>query len=193
MILAEYISKGDTVIDCTAGNGHDTLFLARATGPSGKVLAFDVQEKALDASEGLLRDNGFSCKRISRHHSGVLACDEASPSIFLINDSHENIRDYTVTEPQVIIYNLGYLPGGDHSMVTTPASTISSVRSSLDILRQGGVISVITYPGHEEGAAEERLLSELFGSLKPGAYEVLYISQHNRNNSPNLFLCYKKY
>ena len=31
-ILAKYISEGDTVIDCTAGGGADTLFLAKSVG-----------------------------------------------------------------------------------------------------------------------------------------------------------------
>lgn len=206
MILAEYISEGDTVIDATAGNGYDTLFLSRAVGPSGKVLAFDVQEQALDATERLLRCNGFSCKRTRRHQypvhaeqdgneassSGKNSVQRFCPAIFLINDSHEYIQGYTDTAPQVIVFNLGYLPGGDHSMVTAPDSTIRSVRASLDILRRGGVISIVTYPGHKEGAVEDRLLSELFGSLEPSSYEVLFISQHNRTNSPNLFVCCKK-
>ena len=50
-ILAKYISEGDTVIDCTAGGGSDTLFLAKCVGSDGRVLAFDVQEAALNATE----------------------------------------------------------------------------------------------------------------------------------------------
>ena len=31
-IVSEYISPGDTVVDCTMGNGYDTLSLAEAVG-----------------------------------------------------------------------------------------------------------------------------------------------------------------
>ena len=45
-IWAPFIHKGDLVVDATAGNGYDTLFLARAVGPSGTVFAFDRQVSA---------------------------------------------------------------------------------------------------------------------------------------------------
>jgi hypothetical protein len=37
------VSPGDTVIDATCGNGHDTLALARLVGPRGCVIAMDIQ------------------------------------------------------------------------------------------------------------------------------------------------------
>ncbi len=40
---AQVVQAGDTVVDATAGNGHDTLFLAKLVGPSGAVYAIDVQ------------------------------------------------------------------------------------------------------------------------------------------------------
>ena len=42
-ILERSVLPGDAVIDATMGNGHDTAFLCRAVGPSGRVYAFDVQ------------------------------------------------------------------------------------------------------------------------------------------------------
>ena len=39
----EFVQKGDTVVDATAGNGGDTVWLAKAVGPHGKIYAFDKQ------------------------------------------------------------------------------------------------------------------------------------------------------
>jgi len=44
-LLKATVEEGDTVVDATAGNGHDTLFLAQLVGDSGQVYAFDVQKK----------------------------------------------------------------------------------------------------------------------------------------------------
>ena len=41
-ILSCAVQSGDTVIDATMGNGHDTAFLCEAVGPLGHVYAFDI-------------------------------------------------------------------------------------------------------------------------------------------------------
>ena len=48
-LLEKIVSAGETVIDATAGNGYDTLFLAKLVGESGKVFSFDVQQEAIDS------------------------------------------------------------------------------------------------------------------------------------------------
>ena len=48
--IAAVLHDGDTTIDATAGNGHDTLMLARLVGESGRVIAFDVQSDAIIAT-----------------------------------------------------------------------------------------------------------------------------------------------
>ena len=211
-ILAEYISTDDTVIDCTAGNGHDTLFLAKAVGNSGKVLAFDIQKSALENTRQLLSDRGISAE----YYADPTGDTKEQPCVQLICDSHENIKKYCHLEPDpnrnnaeytsadpaedpaaarrpsVVMFNLGYLPGGDHKAVTTNDSTLRAVADALLVLKKGGVVSIVTYPGHEEGAAEDHSLSEMLARLDSGSYEVLFIGQHNRNKSPNLYLCFKK-
>lgn len=44
---ASLVSPGDTVVDATCGNGHDTLALARLVGPHGCVIALDIQVSAV--------------------------------------------------------------------------------------------------------------------------------------------------
>lgn len=52
---------GDTVIDATAGNGHDTVFLAQLVGRQGRVWAFDVQSSALAFNAGKTSTTRFIC------------------------------------------------------------------------------------------------------------------------------------
>ena len=41
-IMKEYIQPADTVVDATAGNGHDTEFLCRLVGEDGCVHALSL-------------------------------------------------------------------------------------------------------------------------------------------------------
>ena len=43
--------EGDICIDATAGNGHDTLLLAELVGASGSIIAFDIQEQAVQETK----------------------------------------------------------------------------------------------------------------------------------------------
>ncbi len=157
-------------MDCTAGNGHDTLFLARAVGEAGMVYAFDVQKEAIENTSRLLSKSGIDISNVS-----------------LICDSHANLADY-ISRPNIIMYNLGYMPGGDHSITTTETDTLKSLEIALDLIAPGGVISVIAYPGHAEGAREMDSIKSLLSELKPDKFEVVTITQDNRKNAPVLFL-----
>jgi hypothetical protein len=37
------LQPGDVAVDATCGNGHDSLFMAQAIGPTGELHAVDVQ------------------------------------------------------------------------------------------------------------------------------------------------------
>ena len=56
-VIRTQIKPGDLCIDATMGNGHDTLFLSQLAGPSGCVLAFDIQQAALDSTKALLQEH----------------------------------------------------------------------------------------------------------------------------------------
>lgn len=43
LVWQQFVRPGDFVIDATAGNGLDTLWLSKAVGPSGRVLSIDIQ------------------------------------------------------------------------------------------------------------------------------------------------------
>ena len=52
--IQERVQPGDWVVDTTAGNGHDTAFLANVVGEQGRVFAFDVQAAAIAATQARL-------------------------------------------------------------------------------------------------------------------------------------------
>jgi ubiquinone/menaquinone biosynthesis C-methylase UbiE len=133
-ILRPVIRPGDLVIDATAGNGHDTLFLAERVGPSGRVLAFDVQEAALASARARVGET----RRVEFFH-----------------ESHANMEAHAAAESvAVIMFNLGYLPGEDHELTTQSAGTLLALEAAVRLIKPGGALSVICYPGHPAGAAE---------------------------------------
>lgn len=94
--ISRVVSPGDAVVDATAGNGHDTVFLARLVGPSGQVHAFDVQEEAIRATRERLEKEGL-----------------LTPSVRLHLASHDRLAELVGGPVKAIVFNLGYLPGGD--------------------------------------------------------------------------------
>ena len=65
--ISRVVFPGDAVVDATAGNGHDTVFLARLAGPSGQVHAFDVQEEAIRATRERLEKEGLLTPSVRLH------------------------------------------------------------------------------------------------------------------------------
>lgn len=141
--IAAVLREGDEVLDATCGNGHDTAFLARTVGPSGKVYAVDIQEQALTSTRALL-DRERLLRRVT-----------------LIHGNHSSLNDIL---PQgsgpfrAIMYNLGFLPLSDKAVVTRADTTIRSLRQALGLLAPGGMISIAAYRGHDEGAEEAQAI-----------------------------------
>jgi predicted methyltransferase len=137
LMLKQVISAGDLVIDATAGNGYDTLFLARCVGAAGRVLAFDLQLAALEASRRLLEAADVTTK------------------VEFFHESHSHLADYVSPGTvAVVLFNLGYLPGSDQSIITTTAETLIALEAALPALRPGGWVCVVCYPGHDGGGDE---------------------------------------
>ncbi len=160
------VREGDRVIDATAGNGIDTLFLAGIVGKSGHVYAFDVQSEALAATEKKLMENHLKDR------------------VTLINDGHENLELYVRDQVAAVIYNLGYLPGGNKDKTTKHETTISSLGKALRLLKNEGLAVLALYPGHGEGKTEQGQLIKYCGRLSPREYNVLYLHLVNQPNEP---------
>ncbi len=168
------LSPADIVIDATCGNGKDTLKLAQLV-PEGLVLSIDIQKQALDETADLLKKSLES---------------DSIKRIFLIHQSHEEFPPlYPV---KLIAYNLGYLPKGDKSITTLTSVTLKSVARALDHICEGGAVSIVCYPGHVEGAVEEKSLVAFAEQLSPERFTVFYHQHINRKSSPSFLWIVKK-
>jgi len=177
-IASGYVTEGNVLIDATCGNGNDTLRLANFS-PS-KLYAFDRQPNAVSNTRDLLISEGFEEK-----------LDDGT--ISLICDSHEYMAEYVEEPANVIIFNLGYLPGGDKNFVTTSSSTISAVITSLQLLAHNGLLCITMYSGHPEGYEEKEALLMFAMELDASLYHVSYINMANQPNfPPEILLITKK-
>ena len=61
--VLEHLPAGGFAIDATAGRGGDTVFLARTVGETGRVLAFDIQEEAVESTRARLKAEGLTNAR----------------------------------------------------------------------------------------------------------------------------------
>lgn len=170
-LLREVLRPGDWAVDATAGNGHDTHFLTQLAGPAGRVFAFDVQPGAIAATRRLLESRGVpeSCYCLISHCHAALKAH-------LPNGSEERIA--------AIVFNLGYLPGGDKSIVTRAETTMSAVHDALGLLRPGGLLVLVVYPGHEGGAEELQALKEFASGLSSRHWQVTEYRTLNAQSAP---------
>src|SRR5512137_1186924 len=154
-LLRGAVQAGDLVIDATAGNGHDTVFLAGCVGENGRVLAFDVQEAAIRSASERVETAGFS-SRVEFHQA-----------------SHASIAEHAKPgSVTVVMFNLGYLPGEDHQLTTESAETISALDAAALVLKPGGIISVVCYPGHEAGVGESAAVETWMASRAANGWRI---------------------
>lgn len=165
-IIKSHVKEGDVVLDCTVGNGKDTLQLAKIVGDSGRVYGFDIQKEALERT------------------SKVLHIENVNNRVTLIEDSHENIDLYIKNKLDFIIYNLGYLPNGDKNIKTESFSTLISLNKSLDLLKNNGIIVITSYVGHEGGMDEKNAVENLLSKLDQKKYNVIKYDFINQRNCP---------
>lgn len=173
------VRKGDLLIDATCGNGHDTLILAKLalTSLEGRLYAIDKQIKAI-----------ISCKTLLSKELSVEIFDK----IHFIQGCHSRFSSEIAAESvSLIVYNLGYLPGGDKNQTTETETTLLSLQKALLLLRQGGVISMTCYPGHRAGMVEEEKLLEFSRTLDPRIFNCCFHRWINRNLSPGLLIIQK--
>lgn len=169
-LLSQHTTSESIVIDTTCGNGHDTLFLAE-TVANGKVYAFDIQDTAIEHTKE--RTQGFS-------------------HVTIFKESHAQAKDYIPSHEHgkidAAIFNLGYLPKGDKTIVTTPESTIYAINSIFEMLAPEGIIVLVIYPGHPEGKIEcEGILNYLQTIDQKKAHILRYQFINQQNDPP--FIC----
>lgn len=173
-IVKEYIEEGDIAVDCTMGNGFDTLALAEAVGSTGKVYAFDIQMHALENTAAILEEHGMSARAK------------------LVHDSHSKLDEYLSDlrgDISAFVFNLGYMPGENKEIVTQSDSTLCAVKQALSLVKTGGIVSVVVYRGHDAGANEADVLGRFFNELSSKDYHVAFIEMTNQTKkAPAMYL-----
>ena len=169
-VILRAVEPGDTVVDATMGNGHDTQMLCETVGLEGRVWAFDVQAQAVEETRNRLRAQGLDGRAE------------------LILSGHEHMAEYVKGPVKAVMFNLGWLPGGDHEVTTRWETTRTAVESALDLLAPMGVLVICAYPGHAEGEREKQELTAFLGGLDNRRYNVLH--QRFLNAGPGAPECF---
>lgn len=172
------INPGDTVIDATAGNGYDTLFLASRVGHTGRVYAFDIQERAIQSTRARIDKAGQSAQLV------------------LIQDGHQNLLQHIPVEfhgsISAIMFNLGYLPGSDHQITTQATATLQALDMACELLAPDGLISVIAYTGHDNGRLEAERVTQWVNGLPVSNYTVNHLMPQSGDRPSPVWFGIKK-
>ena len=169
------VSSGSLCIDLTCGNGLDTLFLSKLVKKEGKVYAFDIQQQSVQFTRNLLTEH----KCISQ--------------VEIFQQCHSSFTEYLPQELKgeisAVMVNLGYLPKGNHLITTNPRTTCAALVKAHEWLSVNGVVSVITYQGHEGGIEENTAVKNLVSE-----YQWDYTTEfgNKKQDSPILYMIRKK-
>lgn len=168
-LAAEILTEGGIAIDATAGNGQDTAYLAKLVGEKGRVVAIDIQPLAVATTKARLESEGLAARcdvRVADHadlaqlaapHAGKIDC---------------------------ILFNLGYLPGSDHSLVTKPITTGKALHAALELVRPGGRILCVAYTGHPGGEDESETVEAFGTSCEEAGHAVRRIGREPGTGRP---------
>ncbi|EGL86557.1 MULTISPECIES: tRNA (mnm(5)s(2)U34)-methyltransferase [Streptococcus] len=167
--LAQVITPEDIVVDATMGNGYDTLFLAKL---AKQVYAFDIQEQALEKTSQRIQEAGLT-------------------NVDLILQGHETVDEY-VTEVKAAIFNLGYLPSADKSIITQPQTTLEALEKLCQMLIKGGRIAIMIYYGHEGGDIERDAVLDFVSQLPQQEYTATIYRTLNQINNPPFLVMIEK-
>ena len=127
------------------------------------VYAFDVQEEALNATE----------KR-------------------LVLSGHEKLSEYVKEPIKAAIFNLGYLPKTDKSVVTKADTTLTALDALTNQLVVGGRIAIMIYYGHEGGMEEKNAVIKWTSSLPQKDWEVTSYAPLNQIHTPPILVLIEK-
>lgn len=164
--IREQVKEGDYCVDATAGNGNDTKVLCELVGTTGKVYAFDIQQQAVARTKERLEQAGLL------ERAEVLCV------------SHTKMADYVKEEVSCIVFNFGYLPGGNHELATRKETSILAIHEGLRLLKKGGIMSLCIYSGGDSGFEERDAILEELKTLDKNKYLVIVSAYYNRSNNP---------
>ena len=175
--LNDHLREGDLAIDATAGNGHDTGYLATRVGESGKVIAIDIQRSAIESTRSLLSEKDL-LDRVT-----LLAGDHSVILEQLLGEYKESVA--------TVVFNLGYLPGSDKSVKTEATNTLQALEASAILLRHSGMLCVTAYRAHLGGEEEAATVKEWMSSKESSGWLIKRHVPTSSNLPPILWLAVK--
>lgn len=169
--IEKTVNEGDTVIDATVGNGNDTLKLSNAVGKEGKVYGFDIQKEAIE-----------SAKKQNYKYDNVI----------FLNESHSDMDKFVHKEVSAVIFNLGYLPGGNHNISTKSETTLPAIEKSLSLLAPNGAAVIVIYRGGDSGFSESESVVSYLKNIDYKRFNVLFFDYINRPKNPPMVCVIQK-
>ena len=173
-------------VDCTAGNGHDTLYLAqllaKAPNITPKLYFIDINPTAIMKTQDLLASN----KHNLLNFIGITGSHETFPN------------EIQLDSVDIMCYNLGYMPGNTNDyengnrMCTKSSSTVKSINNGLQLLKKGGLMTIIAYRGHEIGKEEEVEVNKTLQRLDPTKWRVSQTKNILVEDSPVVYCVYRR-
>ena len=173
-LLRQAVGTGSKVIDATLGNGYDTEWLCALVGDEGHVYGFDIQQEAVDRTQERLAKADLA-NRASLFCAG-----------------HQRVKEFVHEPVDAAVFNLGWLPGSDRSIRTMRQTTMQAVEDCLDLLKEGGLLTICAYPGHDEGKEELNALIDWASGLDSRRYDAMIRRYLNQPNDPPVLFAIKK-
>lgn len=171
VVVRERVVEGDTVVDATLGGGTDLVFLSGYVGAEGKVYGFDVQAQAVERSRMRLGE----CDSVELHALG-----------------HERMAEFVEGEVAAVMFNLGYLPAGDKSLITKTETTLVALKVAIGLLRRGGIVTAVCYPGHAGGDDEAAAVVDWAANLPQDEFAVMRYGFLNEANAPPILIAVER-
>ncbi|MBE6613082.1 MAG: hypothetical protein E7632_11370 [Ruminococcaceae bacterium] len=168
--ILQHLKEGDVAVDYTMGNGHDTEFLSKTVGESGRVYAFDIQMAALNSTKKNLTAAG------------------CADNYTLFCASHHRVKEFVHEKVKAGMFNLGYLPGSDKTITTMHETTLMAIDAAIELMAEDAIILIAVYPGHAEGEVEGRLVNERLAKLDRRRYTVASFKMVNSPTSPFFYI-----
>lgn len=165
LLLQQFLKDGDVAVDATCGNGKDTIVMSSLVGENGHIWGFDIQQAAIERTRVRLNEAGLEHR------------------VTLLNASHHKIEEHVSAPARAVIFNLGWLPGGEKTVITQISTTIPALEASLRILIQAGILAITCYPGHDGGDSETEEVVNWASSLPPKNFHVWRMGQMNVSES----------
>jgi hypothetical protein len=195
------VTPGGLVVDATAGNGNDTLFLAGLVGPAGLVLAFDIQPEALEKTRVALEKANLATRvrLFLTGHENIAACLQSNAVPPPVGQLAASLTARSPSDPALYLsakarvhaamFNLGFLPGSTKEIATRPNTTLAALIGLLPAMLPGAVLSIHCYSGHDGGLEESKAVLDWAARQPETLWRIYrYETLNKKHGAENLIL-----